>query len=220
MKMLAAIFALCLFAASSGRATVVPWNLDPNGTEGTADSTSQAFVSPGPLIAPNDYTAGWRSHTPLAVYYENHGLDQTALGIPGPAGHQRPENRYIPAQFEVGSIFSEGFTDGKLQIGNVQNSSNNPLPVWAPSIIDDSGVPTEGINDRSSGLVFATVANFTNDKFISIGAAAMPVAFQSTLTPVPEISALFPIVGLIAAVALTQILRRRRIAQLARPPRN
>ncbi|MEO8439814.1 MAG: hypothetical protein ABI540_06275 [Spartobacteria bacterium] len=31
---------------------------------------------------------------------------------------------------------------------------------------------------------------------------------------IPEMSALFPIVGLIAAVALTQILRRRRIAQV------
>jgi hypothetical protein len=31
--------------------------------------------------------------------------------------------------------------------------------------------------------------------------------------PVPEMSALFPIVGLIAAVSCTQILRRRRAAQ-------
>jgi hypothetical protein len=42
----------------------------------------------------------------------------------------------------------------------------------------------------------------------------MTVAFQATLTPVPEISALFPIIGLVAAVAVTQFLRRRRIAQL------
>jgi hypothetical protein len=33
------------------------------------------------------------------------------------------------------------------------------------------------------------------------------------LEPVPEMSALFPIVGLIAAVSCTQILRRRRAAQ-------
>lgn len=34
------------------------------------------------------------------------------------------------------------------------------------------------------------------------------------MTPVPEVSALFPIVGLIAAIGLTQLLRRRRVAQL------
>lgn len=35
--------------------------------------------------------------------------------------------------------------------------------------------------------------------------------------PVPEMSALFPIVGLIAAVSCTQILRRRRAAQQSAP---
>jgi hypothetical protein len=34
------------------------------------------------------------------------------------------------------------------------------------------------------------------------------------MTPVPEVGALFPIVGLVAAVGLTQLLRRRRVAQL------
>jgi hypothetical protein len=34
------------------------------------------------------------------------------------------------------------------------------------------------------------------------------------MAPVPELGALFPIVGLVAAVALTQLLRRRRVAQL------
>ncbi len=35
-----------------------------------------------------------------------------------------------------------------------------------------------------------------------------------TLTPVPEMAALYPILGLLAAVACTHILRRRRSAQL------
>jgi hypothetical protein len=41
----------------------------------------------------------------------------------------------------------------------------------------------------------------------------LPVAFRATVTAVPEMSALFPVVGLIAAVSFTQILRRRRAAQ-------
>lgn len=42
----------------------------------------------------------------------------------------------------------------------------------------------------------------------------LPVAFRATVSAVPfEMSALFPVVGLIAAVSFTQILRRRRAAQ-------
>jgi hypothetical protein len=41
------------------------------------------------------------------------------------------------------------------------------------------------------------------------------IKFTMSLTPVPEMSALYPILGLIAAVGSTQVLRRRRMAQLA-----
>ncbi|MGI8889588.1 MAG: hypothetical protein ACR2G0_02240 [Chthoniobacterales bacterium] len=40
------------------------------------------------------------------------------------------------------------------------------------------------------------------------------VKFTMTLTPVPEMSAVCPIIGLFAAIAFTHILRRRRSAQL------
>jgi hypothetical protein len=45
----------------------------------------------------------------------------------------------------------------------------------------------------------------------------LPVAFRATVTAVSEMSALFPVVGLIAAVSFTQILRRRRAAQKTAP---
>ncbi len=41
------------------------------------------------------------------------------------------------------------------------------------------------------------------------------VKFTMTLTPVPEMSALYPIVGLLVAIGSTHLLRRRRRAQLA-----
>jgi len=41
----------------------------------------------------------------------------------------------------------------------------------------------------------------------------LPVAFRATVGAMPEMSAFFPVVGLIAAVSFTQILRRRRAAQ-------
>lgn len=40
-------------------------------------------------------------------------------------------------------------------------------------------------------------------------------ALVQNMTPVPEVGALYPIVGLLAAVGFTHLLRRRRMAQLA-----
>ena len=40
------------------------------------------------------------------------------------------------------------------------------------------------------------------------------IKFKMTLTPVPEIEAIYPIISLCAAIAFTRILRRRRTAQL------
>ncbi len=40
------------------------------------------------------------------------------------------------------------------------------------------------------------------------------IKFTMTLTPVPEMAALYPIISLLAAVAFTHILRRRRSAQV------
>ena len=45
------------------------------------------------------------------------------------------------------------------------------------------------------------------------GATGGTTGTHALLTPIPEIGALFPIIGLIVAIAATQILRRRRLAQ-------
>lgn len=58
-----------------------------------------------------------------------------------------------------------------------------------------------------------------NVQFASLSAAGpnASTASAASVTAVPEMSALFPIVGLIAAVSFTQILRRRRMAQKTAP---
>jgi hypothetical protein len=61
---------------------------------------------------------------------------------------------------------------------------------------------------------FVSIANFGLYNFISIAAATddvLPVAFRANLAAVPEMSALFPVLGLIAAIGSTRILRRRRL---------
>jgi hypothetical protein len=220
-RKMAAVFSfLSVFAATSMWATVVTWDLNPNGTEGHAGSTSQTFVSSGYSITANGYTVGLRSHTPLGLYYKNQGSDETGLGIVGPADHELQGNGSYPMQFiqfDVNSILAEGFTDAKLQIGSVQGSPDDTFVIWGSSALGDPGAQIGGVYDSASDMAFVSIADFTNYKFISIRALSgdvLPVAFQAMLAPIPEMGALFPVIGLIVAVAITQILRRRRIAQL------
>ena len=217
MKMLAALSFLCLLAASSAMATVVYWNLDPNGTAGAADSANHTFLSPSSSITASGYAVEWQPHIPLGL---DHEFGQTASGSVGLTDHQWRENGYFSTQsvqLDVNSIFPQGVTDEKLQLGSVHSTSNDAFAILRSSTLRESGVQTEGISGRPSAMVFASIANLTNGKLISavsVSGSLMTVAFQATLTPVPEISALFPIIGLVAAVAVTQFLRRRRIAQL------
>jgi hypothetical protein len=216
MKMLAALPVLCLFAASSALATVVDWRLDPLGTVGTTDSASHAFLSSSSSNSGNGYGVEWQSHIPLGQYHE---FGQTAPGSAGLADHQRRENGYFSiqsVQLDVTSIFPQGVTEEKLQLGSVHDTSNDAFATLSTPTLRDSGEQTEEIRVRPSDMVFASIANLTNSKLTSFGSVSgtlMTVAFQATLTPVPEIGALFPIIGLVAAVAVTQFLRRRRIAQ-------
>jgi hypothetical protein len=217
MKMLAALSFLCLFATSSALATVVDWRLDPNGTAGTADSARHAFLSSISSITGNGHAVEWQSHIPLGQYRE---FGQTAPGSAGLADHQWRENGYFSTQsvqLEVNSIFPQGATDEKLQLGSVHGTSNDAFATLGSSTLSDSGEQTEEISVPPSDMVFASIANLTKDKLASTGSVSgtlMTAAFQATLTPVPEIGALFPIIGLVAAVVITQFLRRRRIAQV------
>lgn len=66
-------------------------------------------------------------------------------------------------------------------------------------------------------FVSVPTVQFASTAAATAASAASEVSMTSAAVgnpaPVPEMSALFPIVGLIAAVSCTQILRRRRAAQ-------
>jgi len=217
MKVLAALPVLCLFIASSVRATVVYWDLDPKGTAGTANSASHSVPWSSSAITGNGYAADWQSNIPLGQYHE---FGRAASGTVRLADSPRHENQYFSiqsVQLDVNSILLQGFADEKLQQGSVRSTSDDAFALLRSSTFRDSRGQAEGINGGPSDMVFASIANLTNDKVTSgrfVSGTMMTVPFQATLTPVPEISALFPIIGLIAAVAVTQFLRRRRIAQV------
>ena len=145
------------------------------------------------------------------------------LGVVSTSDHQLQGNGLYPTTFiqlDVSSIIAQGFTDGKIQIGNVYGTET--FVIYGSSSLGDPGQQIGGLYGSSSSLQFISLDDFAEWNFISIGAVSggvLPVAFQATMAPIPEMSSLFPIIGLVVAVSLTQLLRRRRMAQSRGGPR-
>ena len=223
---LAAHSCFIIAGAASALSTVVSRDLNIIGFKGAASSATQMFASSGYSINGNGHMVGWPTHTPLGLYYKDQGPSETGLGIVGPADHELQGDAWHPAQliqFDVSSLIDQGFTDGKAQVGSVPGLSDDSFAVRGSSSLGDPGTQIGWVYDSSSDMLSVRVADFANSAFSSMGALSgdvLPVAFQETLAAVPEMSALFPIVGLIVAIATTQILRRRRIAQLRAGPPN
>jgi hypothetical protein len=90
---------------------------------------------------------------------------------------------------------------------------------------DESLYAASNTSSRPATELDEAMARSFDEGFVSVpsvqfAATATVASSGATMTaggidpvPVPEMSALFPIVGLIAAVSCTQILRRRRAAQ-------
>jgi hypothetical protein len=66
---------------------------------------------------------------------------------------------------------------------------------------------------RTLCCIVALIATAVGATVLTWQLNILSVVFRATVTALPEMSALFPVVGLIAAVSFTQILRRRRGAQ-------
>jgi hypothetical protein len=222
-KVLAALSFVCMFVASSASAVLVTWNLNPNGLNQDVGSTHVTFTQLGYSITAYGYTNSGGTGTPLGLYYKNGGFDETGLGIVGPSDHELQGSGGQPVQFMTLDLSSLLAThkvfDGQIEIGSVQGSSNDTFNIYGSNTLGTLGTKIGGTYDGSSDLIFLSLADFGSYNYISIGAVSgdvLPVAFQANC--IPEMSALFPIVGLIVAVSFTQLLRRRRMAKLSASP--
>ena len=115
-------------------------------------------------------------------------------------------------QLDLRSILGQGFSNFQISVGSIQPGESFLL--FGSNTQGELGTQLGGAFGSTFDDQFVSVTN--TYQFISIAAGALdvlPVAFRATVTPVPEMSALFPVFGLIAAVSFTQILRRRRAAQ-------
>jgi hypothetical protein len=210
------VVAGALASTPSASATFVTWDLNPKGLEQPAGTSSITYDKfPEYTFSANGWTVNSSGDTPLELYFKNQGFDETGLGIVGPADHELQGSGGEPfqyIQFDLGTLLDTGkVIGGALKIGSVQSDSNDTFTFYGSNILGQRGTQIGGTFDSDEDLVFVNIPDWGAYRFISIAALSgdvLPVAFQANC--VPEMSALYPILGLLVAISLTTVLHRRR----------
>jgi hypothetical protein len=205
---------------SSAFAALVTWELNPANLNEAAGSSSINFNVSGFSITARGYdhpSSGPDVARELFYRYDGPG-GVHGLGLVGTLDHELQVNdngsvaNYI--QLDLRSILAQGFTAGQVQVGSLQ--LGNSFRFFGSNSVGVLGTQLPGIFDEAFDEQFVSIPNFGSFQFISIASNekdVLPMGFRA-LMPVPEMNALFPIIGLIAAVSCTQVLRRRRAALL------
>lgn len=225
-----AVLGICFFSAfaiASTNAVVVTWDFNPGNLSANVGSATNTYTQSGYNLTVRGYDSVAGADTLHDLYYKNEpmsgGAFERGLGLVGtPANEFTLNGNGAPAnylQLDLRSILSQGFTNGMLQVASLQVGESFQL--FGSNAMGEMGTQLGG---TWAGLTFdnqfISVPDFGSYQFISVAAASgqiLPVAFRASITPIPEMSVLFPMVGLLVAVYSTQVLRRRRAAQLGDP---
>jgi hypothetical protein len=201
---------------SQAWATVVTWNLNPTGTDADLSSNSQDFTVSGYTITGRGYDNNSGVGSPHDLHFKNDGGDEVGLGLTGITNFElQVDNHGNPLQFiqlDLRSILSQGFTNGKIEVGSVQ--SGESFFLYGSNTLGNLGTKLNSIAyDSTKDNAFISVPSFGTNQFVSLVAAAadvLPVAFQATIVPVPECPSLIPAASLVALLTVLDIRRRRR----------
>jgi hypothetical protein len=198
--------------ACSAWATVVTWQLSPGGASGSVGVTKN-------LPQPGYMNRAWGvDKTPVTdashaflfrTAPESGAASETNAGLAGTLNN-KPQASDTGIQLAPQSTLSQ--SSGQISARSTQPDES--------SLFAASNTPAQATTQLGGALASAFDEEFVSVpsvQFASMapatGARDVSGASVDSVANVPEMSALFPIVGLIAAVSCTQILRRRRAAQ-------
>ncbi|MEP6820888.1 MAG: hypothetical protein ABI946_00900 [Chthoniobacterales bacterium] len=222
-KALLVACALSALAIASANAVVVTWDFNPGNQNGNAGTNTLTFTQSGYDLTVRGYDNVSGPDTLHELYYKDvaasggaaeHGLG--LVGVPdnefGADSNGTPLN-YL--QLDLRSILAANAMNGMVQVTSLQ--AGEGFAIFGSNSLGQLGTQLGGsfVGTAFDGQ-FVAIPDFGSFQFISIAATSgdiLPTAFRATFTPIPEMSALFPILGLLAAVSATQILRRRRAAR-------
>lgn len=202
--------------ALSANATLVTWNLNPNNLNQPVGSSSRVYTVSGYAITAYGYDNNNGNGTLHQLFYKNAGADELGLGLVNTPNNELQVNEWgTPLQFiqlNLSSILSQGFTNGRIEIGSVQCGESFNL--YGSTTLGQLGTRLNSTPYGSNyDLQFVSVPSFGFYRFISVVAAAgdsLPVAFQATIAPIPEAASLLPAALLAIAATVFEARRRRR----------
>ena len=222
------VLALCFlsaFAVASAQAVVVTWDFNPGNQNADVGSGTNSYTQSGYNLTVRGYDNVAGADTLHELHYKsenpNGGAMERGLGLVGtPSNEFTLDGTGAPAtylQLDLRSILSQGFTNGMIQVASLQAGEGYAL--FGSNSMGQLGTQLAG---TYTGLgfdnQFVAIPDFGTYQFVSVAAVSgriLPVAFQASITPIPELSTFFPLVGLLVAVGSTQVLRRRRSAKMS-----
>ncbi len=222
-KALLAACVLSAFAVASANAVLVTWDFNPGNQNANAGTSSISYNQSGYNLTVRGYDNVAGADPLHELYYKSEGMNggamETGLGLVGTDsneftvdGNGNPLN-YL--QLDLRSILP-GAMNGMLQVSSLQ--AGEGFAIFGSNALGEMGVQLGGaFTGLAFDNVFVAIPDFGTYQFISIAAASgrvLPVAFRADFTPIPEMSVLFPMLGLLVAVSSTHILRRRRAARV------
>ena len=218
-----ALLLACIGAltTSSTWAAFVTWDLNPGNVNAPVGSATQLYTVSGFSITARGFDNVAGTDTPHDLFYKFqtpvNGAGERGLGVVGTNDNElQINNDGSPAQYiqlDLRSILSQGFTGGEIMVGSIQ--AGESFRLYGSNSQGTLGIQLGGLFGSTFDEKFVAIPSFGSFQFVSVAAGVMdilPVAFRAT--PVPEMNALFPIVGLVAAVSSTHVLRRRRATRL------
>lgn len=216
-----AFLAVLGLVASSASAAVV-WDLNPNHLDGPVGSSTLVVASqpPGnPNITASGFDNNGGTGTPHQLFFKNkteiNGAVEFGLGLVGTTSNEVQTANGVPVNFiqlDLSSILP-GFTNGQIKVGSVQ--SGETFQLFGSNTNGTLGTLL-GVFGSTFDDQFLAIPAFGAFNFISVAAGSgdvLPIAFQADkITPVPEMSALLPIVALLVVIGASSLLRRRRLS--------
>ena len=213
------IAAVAFFAAGSIQASIV-WDLNPSDQNAAVGSSSHTFTNSGFSITAYGFDNHSGVGTAHGLFYKNvpaiGGATETGLGLTNTLDNELQAGLHF-IQFDFTSALAAGMFHGQLSVGSVQ--TNETFAIFGSNTLGTLGAQVSGTLGSAFDDQFVAIPNFGQFHYYSVMAMAddvLPVAVRADLPAVPEMSALFPIVGLVAAVGSTHLLRRRRQVRVTR----
>jgi hypothetical protein len=197
--------------ACSAWATVITWQLSASGDVVSTKALPQSGYTTAAWGIDNAPVTDASRQFLFRTAPASGAAGETSTGLPGTLNN-RLQASDIDIQRESRLALSQGNGQGPARSKQPDESllfAASNTPAARPTTeLDDAMAKTTFDEDFVSvpTVQFASMARGSTDMSV-VSVANVGVV------PVPEMSALFPIVGLIVAVSCTQILRRRRAAQ-------